>query len=224
MKKLVLGVMVAATAMMAAGTASAGVTIDVQDFKPYVGVDYKYLNGLDQVEFDGYGGMKGVADKHTNVLGVTAGVQFNDYVGVEASYGKAVNKLKSAKVGYVDSYIDESGAETLYGEYLETSKLDFEHITVGLTGQYPIADKVYAKGLLGAAWQRFDASSVSNVTFDGEVGVKNTVPLAVTSNNDAVFLGKVGLGYQASQHSLFEINYTREGELDGVGLQYKYVF
>ncbi len=220
MKKILLGALIASTALMATSAATAAVTIDPADFKPYVGLDYSYLSGFDKVAMDDAGDDTKYLDGHVNVLGVSFGVQLNDYIGVEASYGKGVSDIDGKKV---TEEVDGALATETYSSQLGKTK--FEHITVGLTGQYPIADQVYVKGLVGAAWQRFEASSVTeSYELNGEVLDQETYAEKNFSNNDAVFLAKVGLGYQASKNSVFEINYTREDKLDGLGLQYKYVF
>lgn len=218
MKKVLLGALIASTTLMAAGTASADFTISADEFKPYVGLDYKYLSGFEGVGFDDHEGVR-VLDGEVNVLGVTFGVQLNDYVGVEASYGKSIDKIDGKKFT-----TSQDLSEISYSETVQLGKTKFEHLTVGLVGQYPIAEQVYAKGLIGAAWQRFESSSVNYSYTDGYVSETETYGEHTYANNDAAFLAKVGLGYQASANSLFEINYTREGDLDGIGLQYKYVF
>lgn len=226
MKKILLGALIASTALMATSAATAAVTIDQADFKPYVGLDYSYLSGFDKVTLDDVGDNTKYLDGYVNVLGVSFGVQLNDYIGVEASYGKGVSDIDGKKVSlgsYTYEKVDGASVDAELGKTLGKTK--FEHITVGLTGQYPIADQVYVKGLVGAAWQRFEASSeTKSYEFNGEVLDQKTYAENNSSNNDAVFLAKVGLGYQASKNSVFEINYTREGKLDGLGLQYKYVF
>lgn len=226
MKKILLGALIASTALMATSAATAAVTIDPADFKPYVGLDYSYLSGFDKVAMDDASNDTKYLDGHVNVLGVSFGVQLNDYIGVEASYGKGVSDIDGKKVTLnSDTHEDVDGALVTETDSTQLGKTKFEHITVGLTGQYPIADQVYVKGLVGAAWQRFEASSVTeSYEFNGEVLDQETYAEKNFSNNDAVFLAKVGLGYQASKNSVFEINYTREGKLDGLGLQYKYVF
>ena len=237
MKKILLGALIASTALMATSAATAAVTIDPADFKPYVGLDYSYLSGFDKVAMDDASDDTKWLDGHVNVLGVSFGIQLNDYIGVEASYGKGVSDIDGEKVTLksytheeVDGALDtdtETETKTYSVQRGETfGKTKFEHITVGLTGQYPIADQVYVKGLVGAAWQRFEASGTESYEFNvnGEVLDQETYAKKNFSNNDAVFLAKVGLGYQASKNSVFEINYTREGKLDGLGLQYKYVF
>lgn len=234
MKKILLGALIASTALMATSAATAAVTIDPADFKPYVGLDYSYLSGFDKVTLDDAGDNTKYLDGYVNVLGVSFGVQLNDYIGVEASYGKGVSDIdgkkttlvKSNTYEEVDGALDTDTKTETKTHSSQFGKTKFEHITVGLTGQYPIADQVYVKGLVGAAWQRFEASGTESyeLNVDGEVLDQKTYAKNNSSNNDAVFLAKVGLGYQASKNSVFEINYTREGKLDGLGLQYKYVF
>ena len=218
MKKILLGALIASTALMATSAATAAVTIDPADFKPYVGLDYKYLSGFDSVGYDDQEGAEPL-DGYTNVLGATFGVQLNDYVGVEASYGKGVDKID----GKSFTVASDPSAETAWTETTTIGKTKFEHLSVGLTGQYPIAEQVYVKALVGAAWQRFETSGGSTTYTEGDFTGTSSIEKN-HSNNDAVFLGKVGLGYQASKNSVFEINYTHEGKLDGLGLQYKYVF
>lgn len=219
MKKILLGALIASTTLMAAGTASADLVISPSEFKPYVGLDYKYLSGFDSVGYDDQEGVEPL-DGYVNVLGATFGVQLNDYVGIEASYGKGIDKID----GKSFTFTSDPSDEIAWTETQTVGKTKFEHISIGLTGQYPIAEQVYVKALVGAAWQRFETSGASATYTQGDFTETSSIDQKIHSNNEAVFLGKVGLGYQASKNSVFEINYTAEGDLDGLGLQYKYVF
>lgn len=224
MKKILLGALIASTALMATSAATAAVSIDSDNFKPYIGLDYNFLSGFEKVAMDDADGIKAL-DGHVNVLGVSFGVQLNDYMGIEASYGKGVSDIDGKTLSF--SYAPEAtyAAAPTDGFTQQLGETKFEHLTVGLTGQYPIADQVYVKGLVGAAWQRFEASGLTETEYlNGEAVDQYQYEGKEFSNNDAVFLAKVGLGYQASENSVFEANYTREGKLDGIGLQYKYVF
>lgn len=174
---MILGTMIAAVAGMASMTATAA----FEDARPYVGVDYKYVSGLDDQ-------IGTVSEKYTNLLGVTGGIQFTDYLGTEVSWAHSVK--------------DTSIADDL--------KIDYSHVTLGVTGQYPIADRLYAKALLGTVWQTYTVEMA-------DVG-KGKIEA------DAKFYGKAGIGYQVDSNSVLEFNYSRENELDGLGIQYKYVF
>ena len=238
MKKILLGTLIAATTALTSGIAAADIVISPSEFKPYVGLDYTYLNGFDGVALDDFDGLKPL-DGHINTLGVTFGLQLTDYIGIETSYNKGTDKLSGANL-----YSETDGE---YSYESTTGKVSFDHITLGVTGQYPIAEQVYVKGLIGASWQRYDANGINHTSTytpataieDGSIGTgstteprllndgyteTHTTDLRITSKNDAAFLAKVGVGYQASKNSVFEANYTRAGDLDGFGLQYKYVF
>ena len=73
---------------------------------------------------------------------------------------------------------------------------------------------------MAAFWNKWASVAYT----EGDFTETSSIDQKIHSNNEAVFLGKIGLGYQASKNSVFEINYTAEGDLDGLGLQYKYVF
>lgn len=207
MKKVLLGAIVGAIAFGAAATANAG--FNATDIRPYVGVDYKYMEGLADGE------LKDVVKDNANLLGLTAGVQFNDYIGLEVSYAQSIKNLAKKTVETVDA----DGILVDVG----FTDIDVEHFTAGVTGQYPLSENIYAKALIGASWQKMDASVQATAT-DPLTGETATASASASDSKNGVFLGKVGLGYQMNKNSVVEVNYTREDDLNGVGLQYKYVF
>lgn len=174
MKKILLGVLTAAA--MVASTAHA---FSVADSRAYVGADYQVLTNLDNET-------AGLAKGTSGVLGVVAGLQVNEYVGVELGWGRTVQDA---------SRFDEV-------------ELQAYHTTLGVTGQYPITDNLYAKGFVGASW------------IELELDVEG---LKVTAKDDG-FLGKVGVGYQINENSVVEATYNRESSLNAFGVQYKYLF
>ena len=189
MKKALLSmvaVAIASSAMMTATTANAAIEIEP---RAYVGVDYKYFGQIGEEvnkAFDAPADAK-ISDSYANALGLTAGVQLNDFVGVEASYARTVKNFSA----------------------IDGVSLNAETLSVGVTGQYPIADQFYAKALIGSTWGRLNAKADDAKVYD---------------TTDATFLGKVGVGYQVSDKTVVELTYNRELDTDGLGLQYKVLF
>lgn len=163
-----------------AAMATVSANAAFEDARPYVAADYTYLSGVGEQTGD-------LTDDYTNLLGVTGGIQFTDNIGVEVSWAHSVKDLSR----------------------FDDLDISYSQATVGVTGQYPIAEKVYAKGLLGGVWQAYD------LEVDG---------MKATAREDAKFLGKVGVGYQIDGNAVVEFTYNRVNELDGLGIQYKYVF
>lgn len=211
MKKVLLGAIVGAIAFGAAATANAG--FNATDIRPYVGVDYKYMEGLADGE------LKDVVKDNANLLGLTAGVQFNDYIGLEVSYAQSIKNLAKKTV----ETVDVGDGEVVQQVDVGFTDIDIEHFTAGVTGQYPLSENIYAKALIGASWQKMDATVQATAT-DPLTGETVTASASASDSKNGVFLGKVGLGYQMNKNSVVEVNYTREDDLNGVGLQYKYVF
>lgn len=229
MKKLLVSALLASTALGAMTAANATHSFGLSDVRPYVGVDYKYLEGFDS------GALKGLVEDQTSLLGVTAGLQFNDYIGFEVSYAKAVQDLgKGPGLTTTGQVADTTtNPATIYdvSQNTRVDKFNFSHFTAGVTAQYPLADKIYAKALIGAAWQKGKVKATSTLTastVDPTTGLtvsgSQSVSDSASDSNNGVFLGKVGIGYQMSKSSVVEVNYTREDTLNGLGLQYKYLF
>ncbi len=93
MKKILLGALIASTALMATSAATAAVTIDQADFKPYVGLDYSYLSGFDKVALDDAGDDTKYLDGHVNVLGVSFG---DELLAAKATSFRKQPKLQSS--------------------------------------------------------------------------------------------------------------------------------
>lgn len=185
MKKSLLSLVVLGA--MSAATANAATLLEI-DPRGYFGADYKYLGDIHSDKRVKDGTIpKDLASKYANALGVTAGLQVNDYVGVEASVSTTVDNVAKSGTG-IDADI------TLY--------------SFGITGQYPLIENVYLKGLIGAGWSHIDAKAL--------VGYYN--------DTDSGLVARLGLGYQLSQNSVVEGTYNHEVKTNGVALQYKYLF
>lgn len=186
MKKILL---VAVLGAMASATAFAGSSAtDLSNPKPYLGLDYTYLSDVQGVLKSTYGAdaVEALIEDHTNQVAVVAGVQLNDYIGLEATYGQNVQDASK----------------------FDDFKVDIQTTTVALTGQYPMYDRYYVKAAVGQAWNRFEFK------FDGEEEHKTFDK----------FYAKAGIGYQWNVNSVTEMTYVYNGGMDGIGLQYKYVF
>lgn len=174
-------------AAMSAVTANAATTFELNP-RGYIGADYKYLGDIHSDKRVKNGPLsKDDTSKYANALGLTTGVQLNDYLGVEASAATTINNV--AKSG--------SGIDT-----------DITLYSIGVTGQYPLADNVYLKGLIGAGWSHLDAKGFGEYY----------------NNTESGFVGRVGLGYQINHNSVVEGTYNHEVKTNGVALQYKYLF
>lgn len=186
MKKTIL---VAILGAMASATAFAGSTItDLSNPKPYIGLDYTYLSDVQSLLKPTLGAelVDLLVDNHANQVSLVAGVQLNDYIGVEATLGQNIKDI---------SKTDEI-------------KLDIQTATLAVTGQYPMYDRFYVKGAVGQAWNRFE------IKFDGEK----------EHESFDKFFAKAGIGYQWNANSVTETTYVYNGGMDGLSLQYKYIF
>lgn len=189
MKKTLL----AAIALGAMSVFSAANAATVLELNPrgYIGADYKYIGQMhsdDRIDDSEYA--KSALKKYGHALGLTTGVQLNDYFGVEASVATTVSNIAKAS----DTDVDV----TLY--------------SVGVTGQYPIVDNFYLKGMIGAGWSHIDAKE----TFEGDKYYYN--------DTESSFVGRIGIGHQLSHNSVVEATYNYEMEKNGFALQYKYLF
>lgn len=216
MKKILLGVATAVAAMCT--TAANADLIPSDEIRPYVGVDYKYFSGFQDEKFIGEG-----LEDYGNLLGATVGLQFNDFIGLELSWAGTIKDLGRN----VEGLFVEVGDIRLDASNINA---DFEHWTVGVTGQYPLADKVYAKALVGASWQKLKTDYTLTLAAEEPMGevqaiaAIDSIPVKRTVKNNGEFLAKIGLGYQVNEKSVFEGVYTRDGKLDGLAVQYKYFF
>lgn len=225
MKKLLVTAMLATVAVSAMTTANAA--FNPTEIRPYIGVDYKYMEGFADGE------AKGLIEDQANMLGVTAGIQLNDYFGFEVSYAESIKNLsKGVSVTQNSQWIDpDTGIPVDFAETSRLNDFDFSHFTAGVTAQYPLSDNIYAKALIGASWQKVKASATGTVTASavdpvtGETfSASQSASMSASDSENGVFLGKIGVGYQMSKTSVVEVNYAREDDLNGLGLQYKYVF
>ena len=140
MKKTIL---VAVLGAMASATTFAGSTVtDLSNPKPYIGLDYTYLSDVQGALKSTYDSqvVEALVDNYTNQVSLVAGVQLNDYIGLETTLGKNIKDISK----------------------IDGIKLSLQTATLAVTGQYPMYDRFYAKGAVGQAWNRFE------VKFDGE--------------------------------------------------------
>lgn len=226
MKKLLVSALLATTALGAMTTANAG--FNPTEIRPYVGVDYKYMEGFDD------GALKGLVEDQTSMLGVTAGIQFNDYIGFEVSYAESIKNLSKGVTTTATGQFTDPADPTIVYDVTASDRLndlDFSHFTAGVTAQYPLSDNIYAKALLGASWQKMEASGVVSATAStvdpatGQtISASDSASVSASDSENGVLLAKVGVGYQMSKNSIVEVNYTREDNFNGLGLQYKFVF
>lgn len=147
---------------LAAATATANAS-ELLDFAPkgYIGAEYKYLSdihGLDPVEeISQEAGVPGsfFVEDYTNMLGLVAGVQINDYLGVELSHAMSLKDLSN----------------------LDGLSFDLNTTNLSVTGQYPISDRYYAKAAIGRTWIRLEAEAmgekdhITQDEFMGKIGV-----------------------------------------------------
>lgn len=140
MKKTIL---VAILGAIASTTAFAASTVtDLSNPKPYIGLDYTYLSDVQGALKSTYGKdlTEALVDNYANQISLVAGVQLNDYIGVETTLGKNIKDISK----------------------VDGIKLDVQTAILAVTGQYPMYDRFYVKGAVGQAWNRFE------VTLDGE--------------------------------------------------------
>lgn len=154
------------------------------------------------------------------------------YIGLDYTYLSDVHSALKSTYGaelvdvLVDNYAnqisfvggiqlnDYIGVETTLGQNIKDIskidgiKIDVQTATLAVTGQYPMYDRFYVKGAVGQAWNRFE------IKFDGEK----------EHESFDKFFAKAGIGYQWNANSVTEATYVYNGGMDGLSLQYKYVF
>lgn len=181
MKKLLL---VSILGAMAATTVNAATSTEFSNIKPYVGVGYTYLNNDSDIHF----------------LGMTAGLQFNEFFGAEVFWNKSVNNID-----FEDDF-EELGVST---------DADVQYYGIGLTGKYPLQNNFYTKGMIGYSRVNLDV----DVTYLGKT--------ISDSENDSGFIAQVGFGYNYTKNLAGELSYTHHSAFDGfngVNAQLKYNF
>jgi len=164
-KKLLLLSLLGAMGLTGANAANL---MDFSNMKPYVGAGYTYQTQ---------------DDVNLHFLGLNAGVQLNDFLGLEAFWNKFTN-------------------EPLKGE-----KLDVQYYGAGITGQYPLVDQVYAKGLVGVSVMKAD--------------------YGYDERTESGVIAQLGLGYNFNKNVAAEVSYTHQSPfsgVDGVNVQVKYKF
>ncbi|EOZ8645453.1 outer membrane beta-barrel protein [Acinetobacter baumannii] len=152
------------------------------DLHPYLGID------VGSIDYD-------MTDKKATTVGVVAGIQFNDYLGLELSWSQSIDKLAlySKNASGIQTQIANDKTIQTYG--------------AGLTFQADLYNKLYAKSYLGVSRIDPDVQSLKD-----DVGVAK-LGLGYQFTPDVAT--EVTYNYNFSKN---------DSSNHGVGLQIKYYF
>lgn len=159
--------------------------------RPYVGADYVF-NKVNT-------GDDSLVKNHSQDWGLTAGVQFNEYLGLEAFYSQNISNMGEKNTGY---------------------DLRLKNWGMLVTGQYNLQNNFYLKAAAGFAVT--NAKEKLHLEWDDsnyhyEANAKMT-------SRDTAFAGKLGMGYNFTSNIATEVTYNHLDHRNGLGLEVKYKF